>query len=143
VAGRSHRPASGRALVVVDTSVWADWFNARETREAARLEEALQREPVGVTGIIVAETLQGFRTDSGFGTARRILTALPMLDLDADGYVEAASLFRSLRRRGVTLHGVTDCVIAQSCIGAGAELLSADRDFVMIARYSALRLCAT
>lgn len=130
-------------MIVVDTSAWADWFNGRDTRQAARLDEALRRESVGVMGIIVTETLQGFRTDTGFETARRILTALPMLELDTDGHVEAASLFRRLRRRGVTVHGVTDCLIAQSCMAADAELLSADRDFVMIARYTALRLCAT
>ena len=130
-------------MIVVDTSAWTDWFNGRDTREARRLEQALHQDSIGVTGIIVTETLQGFRTDSGFEDARRILTALPMIDLDADGYVEAAALYRRLRRRGVTLHGVTDCLIAQCCISAGAELLSADHDFLMIAGHTTLRLCAT
>lgn len=129
-------------MIVVDTSVWTDWFNGTDTREARRLERALHRESIGVTGIILTEALQGFRSDSGFEEARRILTALPMIGLDTDGHVGAAALFRRLRRRGVTLHGVTDCLIAQSCILADAELLSADRDFSMIARYTALRLCA-
>jgi predicted nucleic acid-binding protein len=130
-------------LILVDTSAWADWFNGRDTPEARRLEHALPEEAIGVTGIIVTETLQGFRTDSGFEEARGILLALPRIELDAHGYVEAATLFRRLRRRGVTLHGVSDCLIAQCCISAGAELLSADRDFRVIARYSDLRLCAT
>lgn len=130
-------------MIVVDTSVWVDWFNDHATVEARRLQEVLHQESVGVTGIIVTETLQGFRTDAGFETARRILTALPTLELDSDGYVEAAALHRRLRRRGVTLHGVTDCLIAQCCIAAGAELLSADRDFEVIARYTRLRLWTT
>jgi predicted nucleic acid-binding protein len=70
------------------------------------------------------------------------LTALPMIVLDVAGHVEAAHLFRHLRRRGVTLSGVSDCLIAQSCITVDAELLTGDVGFALIARHSALRLCS-
>jgi hypothetical protein len=93
-----------------------------------------------VLPIIVTEVLQGFRTDGGFEAARRVLVALPTIHPTVACHVRAARLFRSLRRKGVTVRGAVDCVIAQACLDAGAELLSPDGDFERIARHSALRL---
>jgi predicted nucleic acid-binding protein len=128
-------------LIVVDTTVWVDWFNGRDSPATRRLRRALDDEDVALTGIILTETLQGFRTEAGHDEARAVLTALPMLTLDTDACVEAARLARHLRRRGVSLAGVTDCLIAQCCIGVDAEILSGDQDFALIARHSPLRLC--
>jgi hypothetical protein len=132
--------ARSAALIVVDTGVWADWFNGQPSPHAARLDAMLEVEDVALTPLILTEVLQGFRTDGGFERARIVLTSLPILDLDVDGHVEAARLFRSMRRRGVTVRGTADCLIAQTCILADAPLLSGDRDFVAIARHSQLRL---
>ncbi len=128
-------------MIVVDTTVWADWFNGRETVEVRRLDQALADEEAGLTPMILTEVLQGFRADSDFDRARAVLMRLPVLELDVDGHVAAAGLFRRLRRRGVTVRGAVDCVIAETCIVAGAELLTGDRDFTAIARHSPLRLC--
>ena len=57
-----------------------------------------------------------------------------------EGHVRAARLFRTLRGKGVTVRGAVDCVIGQTCLDAGAELLSPDRDFEHIARHTRLRL---
>ena len=129
-------------MVLVDTTVWADWFNGRETPEVRRLEQALDQEDVGLTPLVLTEVLQGFRTEQGFERARALLTRLPILALDVQGHVEAARLYRFLRRKGVTVRGTVDCVIAQTCMVAGLELLSVDPDFLAIARHTALRLCA-
>ena len=110
-------------MIVVDTTVWADWFNGRETVEGRRLDQALADEEAGLTPMILTEVLQGFRADSDFDRARAVLMRLPVLELDVDGHVAAAGLFRRLRRRGVTVRGAVDCVIAETCIVAGAELL--------------------
>jgi predicted nucleic acid-binding protein len=59
----------------------------------------------------------------------------------AGARVAAARLFRALGRQGVTVRGAVDCIIAQTCIAADAELLSGDRDFAAIARRTPLRLC--
>jgi len=128
-------------MIVVDTSVWADWFNGADTGEVARLDRALSSDAVGVTPIILTEVLMGFRTDRSFERAHSLLVRLPSLVLDDAGHVEAARLFRDLRRRGITVRGAADCIIAQTCIAADAELLSADRDFKAMARVTALRLC--
>jgi predicted nucleic acid-binding protein len=129
-------------VIVVDTTVWADWFNGAESPEIGRLARALDQQDAGLVPLILTEALQGFRAERDFERARVLLVQLPLLELDVEGHVAAARLFRGLRRQGVTVRGAVDCVIAQTCIAAGVELLTTDRDFVAIARHTQLRLCA-
>jgi predicted nucleic acid-binding protein len=129
-------------MIVVDTTVWADWFNGARTPEVDRLDRALAAQEAGLTPVILTEVLQGFRADVDFDRARTLLARLPVLELDVSGHVAAAALFRLLRRKGVTVRGTIDCIVAQTCILADAELLTGDRDFVTIARHAPLRLCA-
>lgn len=131
-------------MMIVDSNTWADFFNVVEEPHVARLDKALRDgEDLAVVPIIVTEVLQGFRTDRGFRKAREVLIALPVIQPDLDCHVRAAELFRTLRRRGVTVRGAIDCVIAQVCLDLEAVLLSPDRDFVGIARHTALRLWNT
>jgi predicted nucleic acid-binding protein len=130
-------------VIVVDTAVWADWFNGSDSPQVDRLEHALERRDAGLVPVILTEVLQGFRADRDFERARILLVQLPVLTLDIGGHAAAARLFRRLRSKGITVRGAIDCIIAQTCITAGVELLSTDRDFAAIARHSPLRLCAT
>jgi len=128
-------------MIDVDSNTWADFFNGVRSAHAERLEAVLrEEEDVATLPIIVTEVLQGFRTDRGFETARRVLVQLPMIHPTVDGHVRAARLFRSLRRKGVTVRGAVDCIIAQACLDTGAELLSPDSDFEHIARHAPLKL---
>jgi len=129
-------------VIVVDTTVWADWFNGRDSPEVDRLDQALGRQDAGLVPVILTEVLQGFRSDRDFERARALLVRLPVLSLDLEGHAAAARLFRRLRSKGITVRGAIDCIIAQTCIAAGVELLSADLDFAAIARHTTLRLCA-
>lgn len=128
-------------MMVVDSNAWADFFNGATTPHVERLDVALRdEEDLAILPIIVTEVLQGFRTDSGFRSARRVLISLPVIQPDVGVHVRAAGLFRSLRRQGVTVRGAVDCIIAQTCLEIGAELLSPDTDFEQIARRTPLRL---
>ena len=128
-------------MIMVDSNTWADFFNGTSTPHTRRLDDALQdEEDLAVVPIIITEVLQGFRTDSGFERARRVLVALPVIQPNVDCHVRAARLFRSLRQRGVTVRGAVDCIIAQVCLDVEAELLSPDADFERIARHTPLRL---
>jgi predicted nucleic acid-binding protein len=129
-------------MIVVDTTVWADWFNGAVSPEVDRLGYALDGQEAGLVPPILTEVLQGFRSDRDFERARVLLLRLPVLTLDISGHADAARLFRRLRRRGITVRGAIDCIVAQTCITAGVELLSRDQDFAAIARHSSLRLCA-
>ena len=128
-------------MTIVDSNTWADFFNGASTPHVERLDRALEEEDdLAVLPIILTEVLQGFRSDSGFRRARRVLVALPVIEPTIDCHVRAANLFRSLRRKGVTVRGAVDCIIAQACLDFDAELLSPDADFRRIARHTALRL---
>jgi len=128
-------------MILVDSNTWADYFNGVETPHMARLATALEmEEDLSVIPIIITEVLQGFRTDTGFHRARRALVALPTIHPTVDCHVRAARLFRTLRRKGITVRGAVDCLIAQTCLDVGAELLSPDADFEHIARHTTLRL---
>ncbi len=111
------------------------------TSHVERLDLALEEEDdLAILPIIITEVLQGFRSESGFRRARRVLLALPVIEPTIDCHVRAANLFRSLRRKGVTVRGAVDCIIAQTCLDVDAELLSPDADFRRIARHTSLRL---
>ena len=128
-------------VIIVDSNTWADFFNGASTPHVHRLDLALgQEEDIAVVPIIITEVLQGFRTDSGFRRARGVLLALPVIETTVACHVKAAGLFRFLRRKGVTVRGAVDCLIAQTCLDVDAELLSPDADFKHIARRTALRL---
>ena len=128
-------------MMIVDSNTWADFFNGVRSSHVQRLDVALlEEEDLAVIPIIITEVLQGFRTDTGFQRAQRVLVSLPVIHPTVDSHVRAARLFRSLRRKGVTVRGAVDCIIAQTCLDIGAELLSPDADFKHIARHTALRL---
>ena len=128
-------------MMIVDSNTWGDFFNGVPRPQVERLDIALrEEEDLAVIPIIITEVLQGFRTDTGFRRARRVLVALPVIHPSVDCHVRAARLFRSLRREGVTVRGAVDCVIAQTCLDIEAVLLSPDADFEHIALHTPLRL---
>ena len=128
-------------MMIVDSNAWAGYFNGNQTPWADRLEAALRNEEdLAVIPIIVSEVLQGFRSARGFRKALEVLTSLPSIHPGMDTHVAAARLFRALRAKGVTVRGAVDCVIAETCMEAGAVLLSPDSDFIQIAAHTRLRL---
>jgi len=127
--------------MIVDTTVWADYFNGVESPHTDRLDRALaEEEDVAILPLIIAEVLQGFRTEAGFLKARDLLLGLPVLVPSLECHVEAARLFRRLRGKGITVRGTIDCIIAQTCMEHDAELLSPDVDFRRIAENTRLSL---
>jgi predicted nucleic acid-binding protein len=128
-------------MIVVDSNTWADFFNGAPVSHVRRLAAALRdEEDLAVLPIVVTEVLQGFRTETGFRRARRVLEALPAIHPTMDCHVRAARLFRFLRQKGITVRGAIDCIIAQACLDFDAVLLSPDADFRHIARLTPLRL---
>lgn len=117
-------------MVLVDTSVWIDYFNGAPTRATDVLDGLLGTEPVAVGDLILVEVLQGFRRDRDYRVARELLEGLPVFELlDRSRAPRVADNYRALRKRGVTVRKTTDAVIASFCIAEGLPLLYADRDF--------------
>jgi predicted nucleic acid-binding protein len=117
-------------LILVDSSVWIDYFNGALTRQTDGLDELLGREPLAIGDLILTEVLQGFYDGRDFAKARRLLSSLNMVQIGgADIAIAAAQNFRYLRKRGITVRKTIDTMIATRCIESGYDLLHSDRDF--------------
>jgi len=117
-------------MVIVDSSVWIDALWGTVNRHSQWLNEAIGKEAIGLTSVILCEVLQGTRTDAQFEQSRRGLLELPVFETFAAGLaIAAASNFRQLRGRGITVRKPIDCMIATFCIESGYWLLHRDRDF--------------
>ena len=128
-------------MILVDSSVWIDYFNGATTPHTERLDNLLGRELLAVGDLILTEVLQGFDSERDFRAAWKMLTALVVVELGGrDIAIQAAKNFRALRRRGVTVRKTIDTVIATRCIESGYELLHSDRDFDPFAKYLGLRV---
>lgn len=128
-------------MTLVDTSVWIDYFNGSVTPETALLDRLLGVERLLIGDLILAEVLQGFRSDADFNRARRLLAALefrPMAGREVA--IAAARNYRTLRVMGVTVRKTIDALIATFCIGYGHTLLHSDRDFDGFERHLGLRV---
>lgn len=138
---RSGRLARGaHVVIVVDTSVWIDYFRGAETWQDKRLEQLIASgATIAITGIIRTELLQGV-SSSAADQLKRHLDAILLLDLVDEDYDSAATLYRMARDAGSSVRTTLDCLIAAPCIRTGSPLLHNDADFQRIAQVGALAL---
>ncbi len=129
-------------MILVDTSVWIEFFQGTTTPEARYLSQAIEdEEDLCTCGPVLQEVLQGIRTDADHAKTREYLWSLVYLPVGKRTYLDAAAIYRRARKKGETLRKPVDCVIASCAIRQSALLLERDGDFDSIARYSPLRLC--
>jgi predicted nucleic acid-binding protein len=128
-------------VILVDSSVWIDYFRDADTPQVAMLDGLFGRSQLAVGDLIVTEVLQGVRDDREFNLVRKTLDAFTQADLVGhDIAVKAARNFRKLRAMGVTVCKTIDSLIATRCIENGWTLLHADRDFDAFAMHLGLRV---
>lgn len=128
-------------MLLVDSSVWIDYFNGVVTAQTEALDALLSQREILVGDIILAEVLQGFRSDADFEAARQALARFPQATmLDPDLAVQSARHYRTLRKLGVTVRKTIDCFIATYAIARGHELLHADSDFDPFETHLGLRV---
>lgn len=126
-------------MILVDSSVWIDYFRGLDTPQVERLDAALGTEPVAIGDLMLAEVLQGFTSDRDFNLALELLDALDRIDIAGHEIaIEAARHFRTLRARGVTVRKTVDTLIATRCIRNRLPLLYSDRDFDPFVEYLGL-----
>ena len=117
-------------MIVVDSSVWIDFFNGVCTPEVERLDGLLGVIPVAIGDLILVEVVQGFRNEQDVATARQLFRSLvPLPMLGARNAWKSAENYRELRHRGITVRKTIDGIIATACIEANLPLLFSDRDF--------------
>ena len=128
-------------MILVDSTVWIDYFRSADTPQVALLDLYFGSSRVAVGDLIAAEVLQGVRDEREFKLVKKTLDAFEHVDLVGyDLAVRASENYRLLRDRGVTIRKTIDTLIATYCIENGMTLLHADRDFVPFVRHLGLRV---
>ncbi len=127
-------------MILVDSSVWIDYFRGTSIPEAEALDALLGTEPIATGDLILTEVLQGFVSDRDFNQAKKLLTSLVIVDLAGQAIaIQAAKNFRLLRAHGITVRKTIDTVIATRCIESRLALLYSDRDFDPFVEHLGLR----
>ena len=125
-------------MILVDTSVWIEVFRKPRPLD---LESLVAFDEVVVCLPIVQEILQGIRDEANYRVARDALLSMPVLEspMGEDLSMEAAQLYRTARRAGLTIRSGVDCLIAACAIRHDIAVLHRDRDFTALAKVSALK----
>jgi predicted nucleic acid-binding protein len=127
-------------MVVVDTSVWIDFFQHPESPWASRLAELIEgHNCVALCGIVLQEILQGIKHPASCERTRERLCRFPFVAATKETHVLAADLYRNLRLRGITVPS-TDAAVAAIAIANRMEMLTKDQHFAVIASHSELKL---
>jgi len=130
-------------VILVDSSVLIDFLEGRESVHVDHFIEVLDRDiPFGISPFTILEVLQGAVTEKDFATLREYLGSQRIYGLEGglESYAAAAKIFFDLRKKGMSVRGSADCLIAQTAIEHGLLLLHNDSDFDRIAQVSPLKM---
>ena len=131
-------------MILVDTSVWIDFFAGRDLPHVATLEQFIHdSQDLALCGIILTEILQGIANDTTHRRVRRYLAPLILLPMPEAVFVRAADIYRRLRKQGTTLRKTNDCIIGATVLEHHCRLLHNDKDFASIARHYPLKVVKT
>ncbi len=126
-------------MIIVDTSVWIDYFNGKLSEETDSLDMMLGNQEILLGDLILTELLQGFQEDCQFREAQNILESFPVVPmLGMPLAIQSAKNYRTLRKCGVTVRKTIDVMIGTYCIEHHIPLLYADRDFDPMVRHFGL-----
>lgn len=130
-------------MILVDTSVWIDYFNGVGNIYTDWLDSALGNEPIVMGDLIITEVLQGFQNDRDFQVAQSLFENIPFMEMvGKELAVKSARHYRFLRKKGVTVRKTIDIMIGTFCIHYGVALLHNDRDFEPMERHLKLKRVA-
>jgi predicted nucleic acid-binding protein len=128
-------------MLIVDSSIWIDYFNGVASTQTDYLNNILDKMPILVGDLILTEVLQGFRQDSDFEKARRIMGKFIQVNMVSSSLaLQSARNYRLLRQRGVTVRKTIDNLIATYCIENDHDLLHNNSDFDGYEKYLELRV---
>ena len=131
---------TGNIMILVDTTVWIDFFADRDTNGTQKLLCAVNgEEDLATCGLVMTEVLQGVREDRRFSEVKTVLQDLIYLPVDQTIFIAAAEIYRACRKKGLTIRKPVDCIIAATCIQHSSFLLHNDRFFDAVSKIVALR----
>lgn len=126
-------------MILVDSSVWIDFFRAADTPQVALLDSMLGRSRLAVGDLIATEVLQGVRDEREYKQVKKAFAAFTKIGLcDYELAIKASENYRVLRAKGITIRKTIDTIIATRCIEDELTLLHADRDFAPFAEHLGL-----
>ena len=130
-------------MILVDSSVWIDYFNGRKTDKTDWLDSAIGNKQIIVGDLILTEILQGFQSNNDFRTAKSLLLDFPFMEMVGKELdIKSALNYRFLRNKGVTVRKTIDVMIGTFCIHYQCSLLHDDRDFDPMEKYLKLTTIA-
>jgi predicted nucleic acid-binding protein len=128
-------------MILIDSSVWIDYFNGNKTAQTDWLDSALGETPIIIGDLILTEVLQGFQSDKDFKIARDLLLRIPFMPMGGQELaLESAMNYRLLRKKGVTVRKTIDVMIGTFCIHYRLPLLHDDRDFDPMVKFLGLEV---
>jgi len=133
------------ADIIVDSSVWIDFFNSKASSQIKDLKSILinaaSKSPFNILPVIMQEVLQGIEDNKLYTIIKENLFGLDLVEFDNyEMAISAADLYRFLRKKGVTIRKANDCLIAAICIQNNFSLLHNDKDFDNIAKFTSLKI---
>jgi len=127
-------------MVIVDTTVWIDFFAGQESPHVAALESlVLNKDDICICGLILTEVLQGIRKEKEYKETKKRFNSFIFLPMTHVTFIKAADIYRSLRRKGITIRKPIDCMISSVAIEHDIQLLHNDRDFDPIEEHCGLK----
>ena len=127
-------------MILVDSSVWINYFNGLSTWQTNLLDNCLSSIPIIIGDLILTEVLQGFRSNKDYKTAKNLFNALQFRQIGGyDVAIQSAQNYRTLRKSGVTIRKTIDVIIGTFCIMEGLSLLHDDRGFDPMVSYLNLK----
>ena len=127
-------------MVIVDTTVWIDFFAGQESPHVAALESLVRKkDDICICGVILTEVLQGIRKEKEYKETKKRFDSFIFLPMTHATFIKASDIYRSLRRKGITIRKPIDCMIASVAIEHDIRLLHNDRDFDPIEKHLSLK----
>lgn len=127
-------------MILVDSSVWIDYFSGTVTPQTDKLDDLLGVKPVAIGDLILTEILQGFRHNKDYNNARLLFGDIATFEmLGVEMALKSADNFRALRKKGITVRKTADVIIATFCIEERLPLLFSDKDFTPFVKHLGLR----
>jgi predicted nucleic acid-binding protein len=141
---RGSRPNAVRQMILVDSSVWIDYFNGQKTAQTDWLDSALGDIPILMGDLILTEVLQGFQDDKDFQIARNFLFSIPFMPMVGQQLaIESAINYRFLRKKGVTVRKTIVVMIGTFCLHYDLPFLYRDKDFDPMVKFLKLKIVET
>ncbi|MBK8466835.1 MAG: PIN domain nuclease [Chloracidobacterium sp.] len=127
-------------MIVVDSSVWIDYFGQVDKPHTTKLQSILGVEQIAVGDLIMTEVLQGYSRENEFDAALKVLTGFDLIVVGGQRVsIESAKNYVRLRSLGFTVRKTIDALIATRCILSGYKLLHNDRDFLPFEKHLGLK----